>query len=137
VLQPLKVLQGGGSAAQVASEKLDFKVIKSYEDLQAELAKGQPVMFDFYADWCVSCKEMEAFTFSDAKVQSALTGVTLLKADVTANDDIDKALMKQFGIIGPPAILFFDAKGEEQRAQRVVGFKNAEDFTAIINQAFK
>lgn len=137
VLQPLKVFQGGGTGAgQAVTEKLDFKIIKSYQDLQAELAKGQPVMFDFYADWCVSCKEMEAFTFSDSKVQSALKGVTLLKADVTANDDIDKALMKQFGIIGPPAILFFNEQGEEQKAQRVVGFKNAEEFTAIINKAY-
>jgi len=136
MLQPLKVFQGGGSGQQIQSEKLDFKIIKSIEDLDAELAKGQLVMLDFYADWCVSCKEMEAFTFSDANVQNALKGVTLLKADVTKNDDLDKALMKKFGIIGPPAILFFNEQQQEQKAQRVVGFKNAADFTNNINQAF-
>lgn len=136
LLQPLKVLQGGtGGSMQQQSEKLAFTKIKSSEDLDKVLAQGKPVMLDFYADWCVSCKEMEQFTFSDAGVHSALDGVILVKADVTANDDIDKALMKRFGIIGPPAILFFE-NGQEQKAQRVVGFKNAEDFTAIINKAF-
>jgi len=136
MLQPLKVFQGGGSAQQAQSEKLNFTVIKSIEDLEAELAKGQPVMLDFYADWCVSCKEMEALTFSDPMVHAALKGVTLLKADVTKNDDIDKALMKKFGIIGPPAILFFKDQ-QEQKAQRVVGFKNAPDFTANIQKSFQ
>ena len=136
MLQPLKVFQGGGTGSQVQAEKLDFKIIKSIQDLDAELAKDQLVMLDFYADWCVSCKEMEAFTFSDATVQNALKGVTLLKADVTKNDELDKALMKKFGIIGPPAILFFNAQGQEQKTQRVVGFKNATDFTNTINQAF-
>ncbi|MBO1927016.1 protein-disulfide reductase DsbD [Thiomicrorhabdus sp. 6S2-11] len=135
-LQPLKVFQGGGSniSAQT-SDKLPFQVIKSAEDLDKVLAQGKPVMLDFYADWCVSCKEMEQFTFSDSNVKQALSGVILLKADVTANDDIDKALMKRFGIIGPPAILFFE-NAQEKKAQRVVGFKNAEDFTATINKAF-
>ena len=136
MLQPLKVFQGGGSAQQVQSEKLNFTIIKSIEDLDAELAKGQPVMLDFYADWCVSCKEMEALTFSQPMVHDALKGVTLLKADVTKNDDIDKALMKKFGIIGPPAILFFKDQ-QEQKAQRVVGFKNATDFTTNIQKAFE
>lgn len=133
VLQPLKVLQGGSSSA-AAEQKLIFQKVKSSEDLDKILATGQPIMLDFYADWCVSCKEMEQFTFSDAKVQSALKGVTLLKADVTANDDIDKALMKRFGIVGPPAILFFN-NNQEIKSQRVVGFKNAEDFTQIIQKA--
>ena len=136
VFQPLKIFQGGGQG-QVASEKLEFKTIKSYEDLQGELAKGQPVMLDFYADWCVSCKEMEVLTFTDSEVHTALKGVTLIKADVTPNDDIDKALMKQFGIIGPPAILFFTPDGQEQKAQRVVGFKNAEDFVSVIQKAYQ
>ena len=135
LLQPLKIYQGGGTQ-QAQSEKLDFKIIKSIADLDAELAKGQPIMLDFYADWCVSCKEMEAFTFSDVKVHKALEGISLLKADVTQNDALDKALMKKYGIVGPPAILFFNAQQQEQRAQRVVGFKNATDFTDIINQAF-
>lgn len=137
MFQPLKVFQGGAGTSQIQSEKLAFKTIKSSEDLQAELAKGQPVMLDFYADWCVSCKEMEALTFTDAGVHKALAGVTLLKADVTANDDIDKALMKQFGIIGPPAILFFTPDGQEQKAQRVVGFKNSEAFIQTIQKAYQ
>ncbi|MBN2866107.1 MAG: protein-disulfide reductase DsbD [Thiotrichales bacterium] len=136
LLQPLKVFQGGGNGQQVQSEKLNFTIIKSIEDLDAELAKGQPVMLDFYADWCVSCKEMEALTFSQPMVHDALKGVTLLKADVTKNDDIDKALMKKFGIIGPPAILFFKDQ-QEQKAQRVVGFKNATEFTANIQKSFQ
>lgn len=136
MFQPLQVFQGGGTVMQQQTDKLAFSKIKSIDDLNAELAKGKPVMLDFYADWCISCKEMEALTFSKAKVHQALEGVTLLKADVTANDAIDKALMKQFGIIGPPAILFFNTEGTEQKAQRVVGFKNADDFTTIINQAF-
>ncbi|WP_106381698.1 protein-disulfide reductase DsbD [Thiomicrorhabdus sp. Kp2] len=137
MFQPLKVFQGGGSHTQAQSEHLTFKTIKSSADLQAELAKGQPVMLDFYADWCVSCKEMEALTFTDSGVHSALKGVTLLQADVTANDDIDKTLMKQFGIIGPPAILFFTADGVEQKAQRVVGFKKADAFINNINKAYQ
>ncbi|MDG6779061.1 protein-disulfide reductase DsbD [Thiomicrorhabdus sp. zzn3] len=136
LFQPLKVFQGGGSG-QVEATHLEFKSIKTVEDLQTELSKGQPVMLDFYADWCVSCKEMEALTFTDKKVQASLKGVTLLQADVTANDETDKALMKQFGIIGPPAILFFNAQGEEQKAQRVVGFKDAESFNQNIQQALK
>ena len=137
MFQPLKVFQGGASHAQAQSEHLTFKTIKSSADLQAELAKGQPVMLDFYADWCVSCKEMEALTFTDAGVHNALKGVTLLQADVTANDDIDKSLMKQFGIIGPPAILFFSADGTEQKAQRVVGFKKPEAFINNIQNAYQ
>ncbi|HHS99349.1 MAG TPA: protein-disulfide reductase DsbD, partial [Thiomicrospira sp.] len=137
MFQPLKVFQGGTGHGAVQSEHLVFKTIKSQADLEAELAKGQPVMLDFYADWCVSCKEMEALTFTDSGVHTALKGVTLLKADVTANDDIDKTLMKNFGIIGPPAILFFNPQGIEQKAQRVVGFKNSTDFIATIKKAYQ
>lgn len=137
VLQPLKVYQGGALATGQTTDKLNFKVIKSYQDLENELAKGHPIMLDFYADWCISCKEMEAFTFTKPQVHEALKGITLLKADVTANDEVDKALMKHFGIIGPPAILFFNETGQEQKAQRVIGFKNADEFTAFINKAFQ
>lgn len=137
LFQPLKVFQSGAGGAQQAESHLTFKTIKSIDELETELAKGQPVMLDFYADWCVTCKEMEALTFTDDKVHAALEGVTLLQADVTANDAIDKALMKQYGIIGPPAILFFNPRGEEQKAQRVIGFKNAEDFTQMVQKAFQ
>ncbi len=134
--QPLKIFQGGQYNGPVQSQTLNFKVIKSLNELEKELAKGQPVMLDFYADWCISCKEMERLTFSNPEVQQALIGVTLLKADVTLNDNIDIALMQHFGIVGPPAILFFDAQGKEQTAQRVVGFKSAEEFITIIQQAW-
>ncbi|WP_319558569.1 protein-disulfide reductase DsbD [Thiomicrorhabdus sp.] len=136
MLQPLKVFQGSSSHQAAQEEHLAFQRIKSLDDLQQVLASGKPVMLDFYADWCISCKEMEKFTFSDTKVQTALKGVTLIQADVTANDAVDKALMKHFDLIGPPAILFFNSQGKEQKAQRVVGFKNAEAFEQIVKQAF-
>lgn len=134
LLQPLKVFQSGGYTA-TQSEDLVFKPIKTFEDLQAEIKNNPKVMLDFYADWCVSCKEMEIRTFSDSGVHDALEGVVLLKVDVTANDDADKALMKALGVVGPPSILFFQ-DGIETRSQRVVGFQNAEDFTININKAF-
>jgi thiol:disulfide interchange protein DsbD len=137
MFQPLKTFQGGLGSAQAQSEHLSFKTIKSIEELEAELAKGQPVMLDFYADWCISCKEMEKLTFTQPQVHQALAGVTLLQADVTKNDDIDKALMKKFGLIGPPAILFFSPSGIEQKAQRVVGFKPGDTFVKHINQAYQ
>ncbi|WP_373020429.1 protein-disulfide reductase DsbD [Thiomicrorhabdus sp.] len=136
LFQPLKVFQGTGASGSQQAQHLNFQTIKSIEDLENQLAKGQPVMLDFYADWCVSCKEMEALTFTDTSVQASLEGITLLQADVTANDAIDKALMKKFGIIGPPAILFFNPQGQEQKSLRVVGFKNAETFENITRQAF-
>ncbi|MDH5300155.1 MAG: protein-disulfide reductase DsbD [Gammaproteobacteria bacterium] len=119
---------------------LVFKRIKSLQDLRDEITQanrdGRPVMLDFYADWCVSCIEMEHKTFAKAPVQAALQPGVMLQADVTANDDIDKELMKEFGIIGPPAILFFDRQGNELRELRVVGFKQPDEFQAIVNQAF-
>jgi thiol:disulfide interchange protein DsbD len=137
MFQPLKTFTGGSNGSQMQSQHLNFKTIKSIEDLDAELAKGQPVMLDFYADWCISCKEMEKLTFTQPQVHQALTGVTLLQADVTENGDIDKALMKKYGLIGPPAILFFNASGTEQKAQRVVGFKPGDEFIKHINQAYQ
>ena len=92
-------------------------------------------MLDFYADWCVSCKEMEKYTFTQASVQSALGQSILLQADVTANDDDDKALLKRFGIFGPPTIAFF-VMGQEQRGYRVVGYMPAEKFAPHIVAAF-
>ncbi|MDG4811949.1 protein-disulfide reductase DsbD [Hydrogenovibrio sp. 3SP14C1] len=136
VLQPLTVFQSTGTISNSATQHLNFKKISTLEELNVEIAKGKPVMLDFYADWCISCKEMEKFTFSDPTVQRALANVTLLKADVTANNANDKELMKAFNIIGPPAILFFNNQ-QEQKAQRVVGFKKAEPFRQNITQAFQ
>jgi thiol:disulfide interchange protein DsbD len=93
-------------------------------------------MLDFYADWCVSCKEMEHYTFPDAGVQAEFSRAVLLQADVTVNDAEDQALLHHFGILGPPSILFFDARGRERRELRVVGFKPADEFRAHLRRAF-
>jgi thioredoxin:protein disulfide reductase len=91
------------------------------------------VLFDFYADWCVSCKEMEKYTFTKPEVQAALAGFVLLKADVTANDAVDQALMQRFGIIGPPGTLFF-SDGRELRGLRLVGFESADKFVERVHR---
>ncbi|AUI69950.1 protein-disulfide reductase DsbD [Beggiatoa leptomitoformis] len=132
VLYPLRLQNGSTSTATINSSGLSFQTVKGIEGLNQALAMakqaGKPVMFDFYADWCVSCKEMEAFTFTDRNVQESLKDFVLLQADVTANDAQDKALYKQFGIFGPPAILFYGSDGIEKRAYRVVGFTPANTF---------
>ena len=138
VFQPLKGLDSTSGSA-VAVEHLKFTQIKGVDGLNAELDKaraaGKTVMLDFYADWCVSCKEMEAFTFSDAGVQQALSNVVLLQADVTPNDEKDTALYKHFGIIGPPSIMFFDTDGNERKNYRVVGFMPADQFSKHATRA--
>ena len=127
-LQPLQRIGG----TSVATPELEFKRIKSVSDLDSELQRAaeleRTVMLDFYADWCVSCKEMEHFTFSDPAVQTALSATVLLQADVTANDELDQALMRRFGIFGPPTIVFFDRQGTEVRAGRVIGYVPADEF---------
>jgi thiol:disulfide interchange protein DsbD len=138
-LQPLAGL-GSGSDHAAAVKHAEFKRIKSVADLEREVAaasaSGKPVMLDFYADWCVSCIEMEKFTFTDPGVQAEFERAVLLQADVTANDDVDQALLQHFGILGPPTIVFFDASGRERPEYRVVGFKKAEEFRPHIAQAF-
>ncbi len=138
LFQPLQGLSMGSSNAS-ATHALAFRQIKGVAGLNAALAsaKGKPVMLDFYADWCVSCKEMESFTFSDPAVQQALAGSVLLQADVTPNDAQDTELYKHFGIIGPPSIMFFDKDGVEMRNMRVVGYMPAAEFKAHIERAFK
>jgi thioredoxin:protein disulfide reductase len=102
------------------------------QQLDAAKAQGKPVMLDFYADWCVSCKEMEKLTFSDAGVQNSLAGMVVLQADVTENDAKDKELYQHFGIIGPPAIIFYNSNGSEQRNLRVAGYMPATEFAAQV-----
>jgi len=110
--------------------------VASLAELDAKLAApGRPVMLDFYADWCVSCKEMEAFTFSDARVRAKMKGLLLLQADVTANNDADKALLKRFALFGPPGIIFFDGQGREIKGLRVIGYQNAERFLQTLELA--
>ena len=132
-LQPLAGLRGGSAAHEAT---LPFKRVKSNEDLDRELAAakaaGKPVVFDYYADWCVACKEMEKYTLPKPEVQAQLARFVLLQADVTANDDVDQALMKRFGVVGPPYTLLFDCHGEEQRALRLVGFEEVAPFTARL-----
>jgi len=120
-----------------AAQTLAFRPVKSVADVQRALAAasaaGQPAMLDFYADWCVSCKEMEARTFSKPQVQRALGNFVLLRADVTANDADDQALLKRYDLLGPPATLFF-SDGREQRAQRLIGYEDAEAFRARLDK---
>lgn len=120
-----------------ATSHLPFQRVKNLTELDAAIlaANGKTVMLDFYADWCTSCKEMEKFTFSDEQVQAVLKDVVLLQADVTENNVDDQALLKRFNLFGPPGIIFFDAAGNEIQT-RVIGYKNAEDFTKILNQVF-
>lgn len=127
------------STVSNTEHELSFQPIKTVEDLHREVAQataaGRPVMLDFYADWCVSCKEMERYTFSDPQVQSALAGAVLLQADVTANDEADQALLNHFGIFGPPTIVFFRGNGEEDPGYRVVGFMPADKFANHVQRA--
>jgi len=137
-LQPLKGLSFGGSAEQ---QHLSFKTIKTPDELEREVATakaaGKSVMLDFYADWCVSCKEFDKYTFSDPRVIAALSDTVALQADVTANSDSDQLLLKRFNLIGPPGIIFYDNQGNELAAHRVVGFMSAEEFAAHIKQALQ
>lgn len=129
-LQPLGFLRGA-SAAPVAAPR--FERVASVADLERRLvAADRPVLLDFYADWCVSCKEMERFTFADPEVARRMGELILLKADVTANSADDKALLRKHGLFGPPGVLFFDPAGTERRELRVVGYMPASDFAARL-----
>lgn len=134
-LQPLSgLIVTQGSSEQHSA--LNFTPIKSIAELESKLklAQGKPVMLDFYADWCISCKELEQFTFSDPRVKIALQDTVLLQADVTANSAEDKALLQKFNLFGPPGILFFNDKAELETRLKVVGYKTADDFLQILEQ---
>ena len=113
-----------------------FVRIKSVTELDAALAqsKGKLGMLDFYADWCVSCKEMEKLTFNVPEVKEKLENILLLQVDVTANNTEDKALLKRFNLFGPPGIIFFNGQGQEISGGRVIGYQNAEKFSASLKQ---
>jgi thiol:disulfide interchange protein DsbD len=114
--------------------KTEFLRVKSAAELDAALAanRGKPAMFDFYADWCVSCKEMENLTFTDPRVRQHFGGMLLLQVDVTANNADDKALLKRFGLFGPPGIIFFDGKGQEIHEARVIGYQKPQQFLQAL-----
>ena len=134
VFQPLSSLR---SAVQ-SSEKpgLPFELVRSIAELEARiLSSNKPVMLDFYADWCVSCKEMERKTFSDPRVQLKLANWTLLQADVTANIEADKALLARFNLFGPPGIIFFNPRKLEAQDVSVIGFQDADVFLMSLERA--
>lgn len=130
-LQPLAVFNASQSATAEAPR---FEYIDSIDELEARLRTAdQPVMLDFYADWCVACKEMERFTFSNADVAARMDQMLLLKADVTANRDEHRALLQRFDLFGPPGIVFFDAEGAEIETIRVTGFMRSGPFTEVLD----
>lgn len=124
-----------GQSGTTAAKAPVFNTIRSVAELEQVLSQStQPVMLDFYADWCVSCKEMEAFTFTDPGVRSRMANMLLLKADVTANNPDDRALLKRFRLFGPPGIIFFEPGGRERKDIRVVGFQDAARFRASLDK---
>jgi thiol:disulfide interchange protein DsbD len=132
-LQPLGHLARGPGVAPASTQATNFRRIRNVAELEAALkATDRPVMLDFYADWCVSCKEMEHLTFSDPTVQPRMANALLLQADVTDNSADARALLKRFGLFGPPGVLFFDKQGREQADARVVGFVPALGFVASL-----
>jgi len=143
VFQPLRGVNftAGASSAATTESGLRFIRVKGVDGLDQQLkaaqSSGKAAMLDFYADWCVSCKEMERDTFSDTKVQAALADTVLLQADVTANDAEDQALLKRFGLIGPPSIIFFGHDGNERRPYRLVGFLGPDKFAGHVQQALR
>lgn len=140
VLQPLQQLAARpGAAAAVADGEAKSRWLKvaSVAELDAAIAanRGRVAMLDFYADWCVSCIEMERFTFHERRVAQRLETLLLIQADVTKNTPADKELLKRFRLFGPPGIIFFDPQGREIEGGRVIGFQNAETFLATIERA--
>ena len=130
-LRPLAGLAGTSAAVPPTA----FTRVSSIDELEQKLrTAGRPAMLDFYADWCVSCKEMEAFTFSDPRVRAKLAEMELLQSDVTANRLEHQELLKRFSLFGPPGIIFFDAQGRELKGLRVVGYQNAERFLKTLER---
>lgn len=122
--------------AASTTQTLSFKRIKSVQDLENELAlakaEHKPVMLDFYAEWCIACKQMARTTFKDPQVHAALSNAVLLQADVTANDKMDQVLEKQFNVIAPPTIIFFDATGNELANKHIIGEMTAKEFLSFL-----
>ena len=141
-LKPLASVNFGSGGTMLAeTQHIEFQRIKTVIDLDRELLRasgeGKTAMLDFYADWCVSCIEMEEYTFTDAGVQAALSNTLLLQADVTKNDAEDQELLERFGVFGPPTIIFFGTDGQQRNGYEVVGYMKAMEFTDHINKAFE
>jgi thiol:disulfide interchange protein DsbD len=136
VLQPLSGLRGA-AAGEPAGPGVSFQRVGNIAELDAAIAaaKGKVVMLDFYADWCVSCKEMERYTFTDPAVKSRLAGMVKVQADVTSGNADHQVLLKRFRLFGPPGIVFFDPSGREIQGLRVIGFMSADKFTTVLDQA--
>ena len=141
-LKPMASLSlgSGGATMVVEDNHVEFVRVKTVADLDREIAAasaaGKTAMLDFYADWCVSCIEMEEYTFTDAGVQAALSNTVLLQADVTKNDDEDQELLQRFGVFGPPTIIFFGKDGQQRHGYEVVGYMKAKPFMDHVNKAF-
>ena len=134
-LKPLEKLTG--SANIIKEDKLIFHKIKNISELEFAIKNSnKPVMLDFWASWCVSCKELEEITFKDKEVMKKLQNFTLLTADITKNNDEDKALQKMFGVVGPPALIFWDKDKKEVNSSKIVGYKNPKEFLEILNKNF-
>jgi len=138
ILRPLSGLMAAEATVPGGGETL-FKRVGNSAELDAAIAaaNGKPVLLDFYADWCVSCKEMERFTFTDPQVKTRLAAMVKVQADVTANNAEHQALLKRFRLFGPPGIIFFDKNGKEINGLRVIGFQNAEKFAVVLDEALK
>jgi len=140
-LQPLRGVLLGGAGGSATEQHVNFKRIKTIEDLERELAAAKaqrrPVMLDFYADWCIYCIQMEKNTFPDPAVRDAMAQMVLLQADVTDNDDADKALQRHIGIPAPPAMIFWGPDGDERRHLRLLGFMGPEEFAPHLKEALK
>ncbi len=119
------------------NSSLNWIKVKNLQELEKQIkASSKPVMLDFYADWCVACKELEEITFTNKEVINKLQGFTLLKADVTKNTKEDQELQKKYGIFGPPGLIFWNEQNQEVKEAKIVGFKTAEEFLQIVNKSF-
>lgn len=134
-MNPLEPFVGSSSIG--VGEKLDFTYIKSVEELQLAVKNSQkPVMVDFYADWCVNCKELENITFKDPAVRAILDRMTLLKVDVTKNSAEDKRLLEKFNLFGPPGLIFYRG-GEELKSMQIVGFVQPRQFEKHLQKVIE
>ncbi|MDX4025353.1 protein-disulfide reductase DsbD [Aliarcobacter skirrowii] len=136
VLKPLEKFTSNKSF--VKEDELKFIKIKNIKELEdAILKSSKPIMLDFWATWCVSCKELDEITFKNDEVIKRLQNFTLLKVDVTQNSDDDKAIQKRFGVVGPPALIFWDENKQEVKSAKIVGYKNPKEFLEILDKNFK